>query len=758
MSLSDLFVLLDEQATTGTSEVFRTAHEDALLVVRISGWIGATIQFETSIDTTWTPVVAKNMDTGESASTTTVEGLYAVPVVPDSQFRLNVTAFDHGAITASIRSTANAGQAAAILIGMSGGGGAFDGVVQQGAQDATAEEWAVTDADTHTALESIESILIDIETAVENHVVSQGARDVTAEAWVVTDSETHDVLASILDNSQFGTTRVIDSGANTALSAIEEFDSTTASNTTAANTKLDTLHTDSTGIGVKLDTIHGDVDGLETLVTATNTKLDSIHADVDGLEGLVTSSNTKLDTVHTDLGTLHGDVDGLEGLATSSNTKLDTLHVDLDTTVTGKLTSILAGVGAPTDSATTGDGSTIAVLKRIRALLGAPVSVSDSAVGAVGDAESTSGSGSVVALLKNLRTRITTLDTDITATNTKLDSIHVDTGTTLHADIGSTNTKLDTVHTDLGTTIHADIGSTNTKLDTLHTDVGTTIHADIGSTNTKVDTSNTALGAPADAEATGNGSIIAILKKIRTYILSGIGATTDSTSYGDGSVIAITKAIRDTTGTTGDAEATGLGHDGSIIAQLKSLYSVFASGLSLAAGVNSIGHVVLDPGSSVVGHVINDASTAVIGHVISDVMAAATSTPTQVASLGNTLGKAIKGGTGNKATSASTADQVVLTYTVTTGKTLYIEAIDWSVRLSTIATTVTAFGTISLETPSGTKVLTWDAAGPGMDNSRGAMIFAEPLPVASTAVVRFVCTPSASTAFTWQANIIGYEK
>jgi hypothetical protein len=138
-------------------------------------------------------------------------------------------------------------------------------------------------------------------------------------------------------------------------------------------------------------------------------------------------------------------------------------------------------------------------------------------------------------------------------------------------------------------------------------------------------------------------------------------------------------------------------------------------------------------------------------------MGAASSTPTGVVSIGNSLGKTLVMKTGSLASSAATADQVVLTYTVTSGKTFYLTYLKWQARLTTYAATATNFGTISLETPSGTKVITEDIFHAGIDGGY-TITFSEPLPIASAAVIRVVCTPSAVTAFTWKASFGGYEK
>lgn len=131
----------------------------------------------------------------------------------------------------------------------------------------------------------------------------------------------------------------------------------------------------------------------------------------------------------------------------------------------------------------------------------------------------------------------------------------------------------------------------------------------------------------------------------------------------------------------------------------------------------------------------------------------------QSVSLGQAAGKSVVMKTGNLVTTATTADQVVLTYTVTAGKTFYLQYVDFNCRLTTYANTSVLFGAISLENPSGTKLITELA----MAQSGGFpdpiyLAFSEPIPIAAGTVIRVVCTPAASTSFTWQANLGGYEK
>lgn len=120
-------------------------------------------------------------------------------------------------------------------------------------------------------------------------------------------------------------------------------------------------------------------------------------------------------------------------------------------------------------------------------------------------------------------------------------------------------------------------------------------------------------------------------------------------------------------------------------------------------------------------------------------------------------GRTVVAKTGSLVTTAVTADQVILTYTVTAGKTFYLEYLQVDTRLTTFATTATYFGMTSLENPSGTKLITQMQAGAGIV-ARPIITFSEPLPIAAGTVIRVVCTPSSTTSYTWQANFGGYEK
>jgi len=115
--------------------------------------------------------------------------------------------------------------------------------------------------------------------------------------------------------------------------------------------------------------------------------------------------------------------------------------------------------------------------------------------------------------------------------------------------------------------------------------------------------------------------------------------------------------------------------------------------------------------------------------------------------------------TGSLVTTAVTADQVVLTYTVTTAKTFYLAYLAMYGRLTALSATASILGAISLETPSGTKVITLDDVNPTTSEVEfNPITFSQPIPIAAGVVVRVVVTPAATTSMTWRANFGGYEK
>lgn len=127
-------------------------------------------------------------------------------------------------------------------------------------------------------------------------------------------------------------------------------------------------------------------------------------------------------------------------------------------------------------------------------------------------------------------------------------------------------------------------------------------------------------------------------------------------------------------------------------------------------------------------------------------------------SLGTSAGKTNQLKTGTLVTTAVTADQVILTFTVTTNKTFYLQYASIQAQLTSMSATPSLLGTASLETPSGTKTITVSFVNPSSGDTCPAIFtFSEPIPVSSGVVVRWVCTPAAVTSMTWVGNFGGYE-
>lgn len=114
--------------------------------------------------------------------------------------------------------------------------------------------------------------------------------------------------------------------------------------------------------------------------------------------------------------------------------------------------------------------------------------------------------------------------------------------------------------------------------------------------------------------------------------------------------------------------------------------------------------------------------------------------------------------TGRITTSATTADQVVLTYTVTASKTFFLEYLELNAFEATIPGNANPIdlGSISLEVVAGTKVITDELFHP--PNKCWAISFSTDMPIAAGTVVRVVVTPALLTNTVWIANFGGIEK
>lgn len=113
------------------------------------------------------------------------------------------------------------------------------------------------------------------------------------------------------------------------------------------------------------------------------------------------------------------------------------------------------------------------------------------------------------------------------------------------------------------------------------------------------------------------------------------------------------------------------------------------------------------------------------------------------------------GGTLN--TTAVTANQIILTYTVPPNKTFYFQYLEINVMLTTFAQTATAFGVAKLFQNGLPLSVFTVVAGPGVLNTPLYVQMSDSVPFQSGDVLTVVCTPSAVTPFTWEANLAGYN-
>lgn len=127
--------------------------------------------------------------------------------------------------------------------------------------------------------------------------------------------------------------------------------------------------------------------------------------------------------------------------------------------------------------------------------------------------------------------------------------------------------------------------------------------------------------------------------------------------------------------------------------------------------------------------------------------------------LGSSTGKTNVYLTGSITTTAVTADQVILTRTVTAAKTLYVSYACIQARLTAVSATASILGAASIETPSGTKIATFTFTNLTTSESSPVCVpIVEPIGVAAAAVIRCVVTPAATTSMLWICNFGGYER
>ena len=114
---------------------------------------------------------------------------------------------------------------------------------------------------------------------------------------------------------------------------------------------------------------------------------------------------------------------------------------------------------------------------------------------------------------------------------------------------------------------------------------------------------------------------------------------------------------------------------------------------------------------------------------------------------------------GSLTTAGTGVDQVVSTYTVTSGKNFYLQYYQIEANLSVLSALASSIGNISLESPAGTKLITNTLINATVSLTPINKIeFAQPMLIPGGTVIRVVCTPAVSTSIVWNANFGGYEK
>lgn len=136
----------------------------------------------------------------------------------------------------------------------------------------------------------------------------------------------------------------------------------------------------------------------------------------------------------------------------------------------------------------------------------------------------------------------------------------------------------------------------------------------------------------------------------------------------------------------------------------------------------------------------------------------ASSTANVTVQLGSTNGKTEKHLTFTKNTAAVGAT-IIGTYTVTTGKTLYVTQIEIVSYLTAISATGSRIGDAVLVTPSGTVIssMTFFNAASSVPQA-WVKRFAEPMSVPSATVIMSSAMPSVAGSTNWIMNLDGYEK
>lgn len=280
--------------------------------------------------------------------------------------------------------------------------------------------------------------------------------------------------------------------------------------------------------------------------------------------------------------------------------------------------------------------------------------------------------------------------------------------------------------------------------------------------------SSAAMGVATDAAAmAGDGSVIALLKAHRTSLATIAGAaiitggvivggalkTAPATAtllpptYSEGATVPLSTDL------TGALRLLPLGGGGG---------NPSAGRLDSIRRLDTLRYVAdgrLDSVSNLLAGRLDSVRRVDTVRAIADRTTLTTGGAIGAVQLGSSTGKANVYLTGSITTTAVTADQVILTRTVTAAKTYYVSYACIQARLTAVSATASILGAASIETPSGTKIATFTFTNLTTSESSPVCVpIVEPIGVAAAAVIRCVVTPAATTSMLWICNFGGYER
>ena len=249
------------------------------------------------------------------------------------------------------------------------------------------------------------------------------------------------------------------------------------------NAVLDTIATNTANIKVSTDSVNLNVDGLETLVGATNTALGTIETDVEATNTLLTTIDGVLDTIKTDSSAIKTAVELLDNCVAGNELQVD----------------IVSGGGG--DASASNQSTMITHLSEIEGAVetiegcvgSSKVNVNISSGNISGFATETT-LGNAEAHLGNIDTGVDVLEACVGSNkvNVNISSGNIS-GFATESTLGDAETHLGNIETKLGT-LETDVEATNTLLGTID-GVLDNAEAHLGNIDTGVDVLEACVGS-----------------------------------------------------------------------------------------------------------------------------------------------------------------------------------------------------------------------------------------------------------------------